>query len=268
MAYVNQSENALQTLTGQNQDRVTPNVIPIYSDEPDQATLALAEQKYQEQVAAFQDQIRAKAARLSEVGVLSKEGAQLKAELEAMNRPENQPQKPDAGALQAQSDRRRLFALAAGAYQPVINDLLASSRGQGPSAALNVYQQAADNSTRRIMGDAASLRATGGQRAAMYRDAMGQSSDARMEAAKQAAIIGANEQNQARGALNQTLSGLSNLYGNYLYQGTQNAQQFNAGEQDKADQINYGIQTNNATNATNSARSGVQAVGSAARGGV
>lgn len=197
-----------------------------------------------------------------------------------------EPRKPDLGAIQNQSDRARLLNQGYLAYDPLIRDLASAAAGRGPSQALNQYniaaadarqqyKSAADQAALRTLGTAASMRGTGGQRAALWQAAMGdiatqnQDTAGRLasidqQAAEKAAAIGANEQQNARSAEIAALAGQTNVYGNQLYSGTQHQQDMNQNAENEAIALNAKIQSDNAANASQLAREGVKAAGTAA----
>jgi len=247
MGYQQGSGNLLDAFMGQNSGKATPNTIGMLPDDDAAAAVAEAQAKYDAEHKVYET--NANAAVGDYLKNLGQSGTNIWGQMAApVNAIINAPAPVDVAEIQANQDRRRLLALAMSAYQPAISDLLSASRGEGPSAALNYYREAADDAARRNYGVAASAQGTGGQRAALFQAAMGQDALDRQKGANKAAIVGAEEQNQARSSLNSTLSGLTNLYGNILYSGTQHNQDQNQDAANRADEINAGIAANNAKN--------------------
>jgi hypothetical protein len=266
MPYVARDENVWESLTGQSNDYATPDFITTNPDEENKAAIAAANDQYMKDVAKFQEDAKFLA---DEMGrefhehFMSDRFVQLKNQLEMMGRPENQPQKPDPIAIEAQSNRSRLFKQAAQQYQPAISDLMAASRGEGPSAALNYYREAADDAARRNYGMAASARGTGGQRAALFQAALGQEAMDRQKAAMKAAQVGAEEQNAARAQLGQLLNSQTDVY-RYLAGDTSHVRDVNQNAAAQNTAINAGIGKENDENKTEAYKGAAETAGDTA----
>lgn len=250
-------------ITGQNRSQVNPALIASLPDAGDQQAVADAQANFQRQHDAWAMQLQNVAAQMKG---LSPFDPKFKAGMDQLNQLKAaEPQAPDQLAIQNQSDRNRLLNEATSAYQPLIASQLAVATGQAPSAAESTYRTAADDASRRAYGLAASAQGTGGQRAALFQAAMGQQAQVQQQAANDAAKIRAQEINSAGAAANSSLQGLTGIYGmSNLYGGTLDVQKFNADSRNTANQVNSGIQQNNANNSTSLAKSALSTAAQAA----
>lgn len=241
------SRNFLDTLMGQDKTHVNYAEIATLPDAGDENAIAAANAEYQQRYKDWLQQIQDAQQRFHDADGISDLIARGK-ELEALTK--SPPAKPDLSAIEHRSDRARLLNMATNDYRPLIDSLKTAAEGKGPSAALNYYRAAADDAAKRNYGMAASARGTGGQRAALFQAAMGQNAEQAQGAARQAAIIGAEEQNQARASLNAALTGLTGVYGtSNLLGDTRATQEFNANARNEATNVNAGIAKSNAANA-------------------
>jgi len=280
MGYDPGSRSAIDVLTGQNKGTATPDTIPHTSDQGDQALIDQAQSQFLPgRIAWLQSNLQSNGGAVPDgslaalsyrhaIDVLQhpeKYGGIRSAQWNiAIKGPSTTGPTPDPLAIENQQDRARLLAEAAAGYAPLIGMQMSAAQGNGPSSAMNTYRAAADDAARRTMGDAASARGTGGQRAALFQAALGKAAEQRQQAAGQAAIIGAQEQNQARAGLGSALAGLTNVYGTELYGGTQAQQGRNQDAQIQSDKINADIANSNATNQTNAIKGYIDTAGKVA----
>lgn len=237
----------LERAFGQDQTKVTAATQATLSDKGDIPAVNAAMADYDARHKAWEQQMVATVDRVKNGSFSDK--VHSREIIDGMLKQE--PAKPDLQAIQHQSDRDRLLSTIGGAYQPLIAQLQESAAGRGPSAALNTYRAAADDASSRNYGLAASARGTGGQRAALFHAALGQNAQDAQGAARQSAIIAAQEQNSARAALNSSLQGLTNVYGtSNLLGDTQHQQDRNQDAYNEAIGINARIQSENADRAS------------------
>lgn len=172
---------------------------------------------------------------------------------------------PTLESVQQGTDRSSTLG-AIGQYTPLISQLQAQAAGNGPSAAMQIYQNTADQNAQRGMALAASGNVAPGQRAALLGQAITGAATGDQVAAGNAAALRSQEQQQATQNLGQALGAQTGAYSGLLSgdQGV-NAQNQQAGEQ--AQQINSGVASSNAANASAVAKSAISAMGKAAMAG-
>lgn len=140
-------------------------------------------------------------------------------------------------AEQVKNDRARILGQASQQYGGLISGLQGEAFGDPnagyPSAAQSTLQAATDRNNRMAYGMAASAQGTGGQRAALFGAALGQSAMQNQSAANDAATLRAQEtqqakanQIQARTQLGQAIGDQTNAY-NTLYSGDTDQQNSN-----------------------------------------
>lgn len=145
------------------------------------------------------------------------------------------PTQQEIAQGQIQGDRARLLGNASN-YNQLVGQLQQSAAGNGPSAALDTLREGNARANANGYGMAASANVAPGQRAALFNAAINQTGANNQQAARDAAVMRANETNTARAALGTTL-GQQNTPLQALYAGSQ--------ERDLANQ-NAGIQQDNA----------------------
>lgn len=240
--------NAFQTVFGQDQTVVTPALQGMLPDKGDVPAVNAAMADYDARHKTWVNDILGALDHLKHTSGLD-DLLKTKDRIDYLKKSE--PGKPDLGAIQHQSDRDRLLTTIGGTYEPLIAQLQESAAGRGPSAAMSTYRAAADDASNRNYGIAASSKGTGGQRAALFQAALGQNAQDAQGAARQSAIIAAQEQNQGRAALNSALQGLTNVYGTTNLLGdTSHQQDKNQDAYNEAIGINAKIQSDNAARAS------------------
>ena len=248
----------LPSLIGTDNTTVNAALQQTLPDAGDVARVNAAQADYAKVQADFRDRY----VQLNEIvkreGPVTEAGHAAYEEIVRMSKPENQPKPPDLTAITHQSDRNRLLNIGLAGYKPLIEQLQAASIGQGPSIAVDTYRAAADDASNRNYGLAASAKGTGGQRAALFQAALGQNAQDSQGAARQAGIIRAQEQQQARSALGAALAGQTNVFGTANLLGdTEHTQDKNQDANNAAILENAHISEENAKAGTNALKSGV-----------
>lgn len=259
--------NVAERVFGQDQTKVTAATQAALPDRGDAALVAAANSEYERLTAEWKARQVELTKQMSDAFDHQDFAKLIKLQTELMKTAASPPGKPDLLAIQHMSDRDRLLTTIGGTYEPLIAQLSDAASGRGPSAALNTYRAAADDASSRNYGIAASAKGTGGQRAALFQAALGQNAQDAQGAARQSAIIAAQEQNQARGALNSSLQGLTNVYGTTNLLGdTSHQQDKNQDAYNEAIGINAKIQEGNAARASEHLDKGLEAGGKLAGG--